>query len=157
MLVLFCVVSTDAGLTGFFADIIGALDLLAEQGQWTRCIDKAKTHSAPILHKYVALYAAKLLKDGFIKEALSLYSTHGAPAMPQNFNIYNHIASEIFALPDISGSFGIWEQLRQMLYEIVSAIRLVQISSDLWCCRTRGWTSRPTQTWRPNPISGICC
>ncbi|CAH1372030.1 unnamed protein product [Tenebrio molitor] len=99
-------------------DIIGALDLLAEQGQWTRCIDKAKTHSAPILHKYVALYAAKLLKDGFIKEALSLYSTHGAPAMPQNFNIYNHIASEIFALPDISGTFGIWEQLRQMLYEI---------------------------------------
>ena len=102
-------------------DIIGALDLLAEQGQWARCIEKAKTHSAPILHKYVALYAAKLLKDGFIKESLNLYSTYGAPAMPQNFNIYNHIASEIFALPDISGpsSFGVWEQLRQMLFEIV--------------------------------------
>lgn len=99
--------------------------MLAEQGQWARCIEKAKTHNnAPILHKYVALYAAKLLKDGFIKEALNLYSTHGAPAMPQNFNIYNHIATEIFALPDISGadSFGIWEQLRQMLYEIVELI-----------------------------------
>ncbi|XP_044261133.1 intraflagellar transport protein 172 homolog [Tribolium madens] len=101
-------------------DIIGALDLLAEQGQWARCIEKAKTHNAPILHKYVALYAAKLLKDGFVKEALNLYSTHGAPAMPQNFNIYNHIASEIFALSDISGpeSFSVWEQLRQMLFEI---------------------------------------
>lgn len=98
------------------------MDLLAEQGQWSRCIEKAKSHNAPVLHKYVALYAAKLLKDGFIKEALSLYSNHGAPAMPQNFNIYNHIASEIFALPDISGpnNFAIWEQLRQMLFEIVS-------------------------------------
>ncbi|KAF7269422.1 hypothetical protein GWI33_017527 [Rhynchophorus ferrugineus] len=102
-------------------DIIGALDLLAEQGQWARCIEKAKAHNtAPILHKYVALYAAKLLKDGFIVEALTLYSTHGAPAMPQNFNIYNHIATELFASPDLSepDSYGVWAQLRQMLLEI---------------------------------------
>lgn len=97
------------------------MDLLAEQGQWQRCIEKAKTHNKPILHKYVALYAAKLLKDGFVKEALNLYSVHGAPAMPQNFNIYNHIASEIFALSDLAGpnSYSVWEQLRQMLLEIV--------------------------------------
>ncbi|CAG9768133.1 unnamed protein product [Ceutorhynchus assimilis] len=102
-------------------DIIGALDLLAEQGQWIRCIEKAKSHNvAPILHKYVALYAAKLLKDNFFVEALNLYSTHGAPAMPQNFNIYNHIATEMFGLPDFSGpdSYGVWEQLRQMLLEV---------------------------------------
>ncbi|KAL3276031.1 hypothetical protein HHI36_020760 [Cryptolaemus montrouzieri] len=102
-------------------DIIGALDLLAEQGQWNRCLEKAKTcDSLPILHKYVALYAAKLLKDGFVKEALNLYSTYGAPAMPQNFNIYNHLASEMFSLPDLSGpeGYGEWEKLRQILYEI---------------------------------------
>ncbi|KAJ8919865.1 hypothetical protein NQ315_006394 [Exocentrus adspersus] len=101
-------------------DIIGALDLLAEQGQWARCIEKAKAHNAPILHKYVALYAAKLLKDGFVVEALNLYSAHGAPAMPQNFNIYNHIATEIFGTNDLSGpdNYGVWEQLRHMLLEI---------------------------------------
>lgn len=104
------------------SDIIGALDLLAEQGQWTRCIDKAKNHNAPILHKYVALYAAKLLKDGLVIEALNLYIAHGAPAMPQNFNIYNHIAMEMFAMNDLSGpdSYGTWEQLRKVLLEIVS-------------------------------------
>ncbi|KAJ8965104.1 hypothetical protein NQ317_005365, partial [Molorchus minor] len=103
-----------------FADIIGALDLLAEQGQWARCIEKAKTHNAPILHKYVALYAAKLLKDGFVVEALNLYATHGAPAMPQNFNIYNHIAVELFGTYDLAGidSYSAWEQLRKMLFEI---------------------------------------
>lgn len=92
-----------------------------EQGQWARCIEKAKAQSKPILHKYVALYAAKLLKDGFVIEALNLYSTHGAPAIPQNFNIYNHIATEIFATPGLDNleSYSVWEQLRQMLLEIV--------------------------------------
>ncbi|XP_056632969.1 intraflagellar transport protein 172 homolog [Diorhabda sublineata] len=101
-------------------DIIGALDLLAEQGQWTRCIEKAKSHSNPILHKYVALYAAKLLKDRLIIEALQLYYTHGAPAIPQNFNIYNHIATEMFGANFMSDpdSYATWEQLRQILFEI---------------------------------------
>lgn len=112
------------------SDIIGALDLLAEQGQWVRCIEKAKAHNAvPILHKYVALYAAKLLKDGFVTDALNLYSTHGAPAMPQNFNIYNHIATELFGLFDLSGpdAYETWEKLRQMLFEIVSSAGLSTI------------------------------
>lgn len=98
------------------------MDLLAEQGQWSRCIEKAKTHSTPVLHKYVALYAAQLLKDGFIQDVLTLYNTYGAPAIPQNFNIYNRLCSEVFAMPDISGAegYGIWSQLRHILNEIVS-------------------------------------
>ncbi|KAL1502378.1 hypothetical protein ABEB36_007525 [Hypothenemus hampei] len=115
-------------------DIIGALDLLAEQGQWIRCVEKAKAHNvAPILHKYVALYAAKLLRDGFILEALHLYSTHGAPAMPQNFNIYNHIATKMCGLSDLSGpdSFSEWELLRNMLLEINEGLEISNnINSD---------------------------
>ncbi|XP_066261495.1 intraflagellar transport protein 172 homolog [Euwallacea similis] len=115
-------------------DIIGALDLLAEQGQWVRCIEKAKAHNIiPILHKYVALYAAKLLKDGFVLEALNLYSTHGTPAMPQNFNIYNHIAAEMFGLSDLSGpdAYGTWEQLRQVLLELNEGLEIASnINAD---------------------------
>lgn len=50
-----------------------------------------------------------------------MYAVHGAPAMPQNFNIYNHIATEIFAAPDLNNveSYSVWEQLRHMLHEIV--------------------------------------
>lgn len=102
------------------------MDLLAEQGQWTRCIEKAKNHNVPILHKYVGLYAAKLLKDGLVVEALNLYITHGTPTIPQNFNIYNHIATEIFAMNDLSApdSYTTWEQLRKMLLELVSKPRV---------------------------------
>ncbi|KAF2887801.1 hypothetical protein ILUMI_18372 [Ignelater luminosus] len=101
-------------------DIIGALDLLAEQGQWLRCIEKAKSHSAPVLHKYIALYASHLLKDGFTIEALNLYKTHGAPAIAQNFNIYTRIATDIFGMPGTSGPehFDLWMELRQMLFDL---------------------------------------
>ncbi|XP_060519882.1 intraflagellar transport protein 172 homolog [Cylas formicarius] len=115
-------------------DLIGALDLLAEQGQWARCIEKAKAHNvAPVLHKYVALYAAKLLKDGFVVDALDLYSAHGAPAMPQNFNIYSHIATEMFGAPSLSGpeAYGVWKQLAQMLLEINEGLDMTpSVSSE---------------------------
>lgn len=116
-----------------FLDLISALDLLAEQGQWTRCIEKAKTHSTPVLHKYVALYAAQLLKDGFVQEALKLYSTYGSPAVPQNLNIYNKIAMDTFALPELSEpkGYSTWAQLRQILNEIVRF--LIRYIIDIYC------------------------
>lgn len=43
-------------------DIVSALDLLAEQGQWAKCLETAKPHGPQILHKYVALYATHLIK-----------------------------------------------------------------------------------------------
>ncbi|XP_031359255.1 intraflagellar transport protein 172 homolog [Photinus pyralis] len=101
-------------------DIIGALDLLAEQGQWMRCIEKAKNHSEPVLHKYVALYASYLLKNGLTSDALALYHSHGTPAIVQNFNIYTKIAVDVFSQPGMSdfGSFEIWVNLRQMLFDL---------------------------------------
>ncbi|KAF5301762.1 hypothetical protein FQR65_LT08745 [Abscondita terminalis] len=114
-------------------DIIGALDLLVEQKQWLRCIEKAKKHSFAVLHKYVAIYATHLLKTGFTKEAMTLYRTHGTPAIKQNFNIYTKIATDIFALPGLSdpSQFEIWVQLRQMLYDLIVNLQgAVDISVD---------------------------
>ncbi|XP_022904124.2 intraflagellar transport protein 172 homolog [Onthophagus taurus] len=113
-------------------DIIGALDLLVEQGQWARCIEKAKSHSAPVLHKYVALYASQLIKEGFIAEALKLYITYGVPAVTQNFNIYNQISVNIFSMTDTydSESYELWKRLRQMLYELNEGTEVLP-SSDI--------------------------
>lgn len=36
-----------------------------------------------ILHKYVALYATHLIREGGYSQALALYVQHGAPANPQ--------------------------------------------------------------------------
>lgn len=109
-----------------FTDIIGALDLLAEQGQWARCLEKAKSHgNQQVLHKYVALYATQLVREGYTLEALTLYSTHGAPALPANFNIYVRIATDMFAMDDLSdeSSYNLWSQLRQVLFQINESLQ----------------------------------
>jgi hypothetical protein len=39
--------------------------------------------SPKLLHKYVAMYAASLIKENKPTDALNLYVQHGAPAIPQ--------------------------------------------------------------------------
>lgn len=43
-------------------DIVSALDLLCEQGQWNKALDVARGHGGGILNKYIALYATHLIK-----------------------------------------------------------------------------------------------
>lgn len=101
---------------------MGALDLLAEEGQWTRCIEKAKQHSGPVLQKYLALYAAQLIRDGECISALRLYLTHGVPALEQNFNIYDRIAIECFGLKEEEGA-AVWKELRNFLFQVVTSLK----------------------------------
>lgn len=106
-------------------DIVGALDLLAEEGQWTRCIEKAKQHSGPgVLQKYLALYAAQLLRDGDCVAALGVYLNHGSPANPQNFNIYNRIALECFSMREPDAG-TLWKDLRSFLFQVTQSIKLL--------------------------------
>jgi intraflagellar transport protein 172 len=103
-------------------DIVGALDLLAEQGQWTRCIEKAKQHGGTILQKYMALYAAQLIRDGEATAALNLYLQNGVAMVSQNFNIYHRIAVECFGLREPEG-LTVWKDLRIFLLQIVQGIK----------------------------------
>ncbi|XP_031636976.1 intraflagellar transport protein 172 homolog isoform X2 [Contarinia nasturtii] len=103
-------------------DVIAALDLLAEQGQWTRCIEKAKQHNMTIMHKYLAQYAAHLIQNHDIVNALQLYLQYGAPALPQNYNIYLRIALGCFALREADG-VHVWKDLRNFLFQLTQSIR----------------------------------
>lgn len=104
-------------------DITGALDLLAEQGQWTRCIEKAKQHGGAVMQKYLALYAAQMIREGDPAAALNLYSHYGAPANPQNFNIYHRIAVDCFGFREPAASSTIWRDLRNLLYTVYTGIK----------------------------------
>lgn len=79
-------------------DVIAALDMYVEQQQWEKCIQEAEQQSYDVLTKYVALYAAHLIKEKDHVRALSLFVQHGAPPnsqvnlMPQ-FNILLQIFS----------------------------------------------------------------
>ncbi|KAJ1528639.1 hypothetical protein ONE63_007034 [Megalurothrips usitatus] len=106
-------------------DVISALDLMVEQSQWDRCIEAAAPHGPQVLHKYVALYASQLIKDGLTLKALGLYVKYDTPAFPQNFNIYRRIALDLFSMPGLDNveAFTTWTQLRTMLFSLTETMR----------------------------------
>ncbi|XP_046396687.1 intraflagellar transport protein 172 homolog [Ischnura elegans] len=109
-------------------DIVAALDLLAEQGRWGQCLEKAKAHAgikSNFLHKYIAMYAAELLKEGKVLDALKLYKVNGMPSFPQNYNIYRRMIMGVFALPGLLGSksYSIWADVRDCLLKLTDSMR----------------------------------
>ena len=77
-----------------------------------------------VLHKYVAMYAATLIKEGKIMEALDLYVRYGAPAAQQNFNIYKRIVNDVLNQNGLmkAEAYRMWADLRDMLFDLVCII-----------------------------------
>jgi len=44
--------------------------------------------SPKLLHKYIAAYAASLIKDNKVSDALALYVQHGAPAAKSVWRVF---------------------------------------------------------------------
>ncbi|XP_012868986.1 PREDICTED: intraflagellar transport protein 172 homolog [Dipodomys ordii] len=101
-------------------DVVAALDLYVEQGQWDKCIETATKQNYKILHKYVALYATHLIREGGYAQALALYVQHGAPANPQNFNIYKRIFTDMVSSPGTNNAeaYHSWADLRDVLFNL---------------------------------------
>lgn len=80
-------------------DVVSAIEMYAEQGRWEKCVATAERLYAEtkqerehqLLHKYLAAFAASLIKENRTYDALLLYRSHGAPPYVQNFNIYKRI------------------------------------------------------------------
>ncbi|XP_064457098.1 intraflagellar transport protein 172 homolog [Ornithodoros turicata] len=102
-------------------DVVAALDVYVEKQQWKKCLEVAQQQGTQVLHKYVALYATQLIRDGEVLEALHLYADHGAPAFPQNFNIYKHIVSSVYGLKGLNSadSYRSWAALRDVMFDLV--------------------------------------
>ncbi|KAH9371347.1 hypothetical protein HPB48_007918 [Haemaphysalis longicornis] len=115
-------------------DIIAALDLYAEKQQWKKCLETAEQQGPQVLHKYVALCASEKIREGSPLDALRLYADYGAPALPQNFNIYRHIVASVFALPGLYGvqAYRPWSELRDVLHDLVSTPG--PRATSLWHC-----------------------
>ncbi|XP_037068847.1 intraflagellar transport protein 172 homolog [Pollicipes pollicipes] len=102
-------------------DVIQGLDMFVQKGQWQKCIEMAKEHGSQVLHKYLALYAAHLIKENSPVEALKLYVKNGAPAQPQNYNIYKYITVSMFGQHALATaeSYKVWSELREFLFDLV--------------------------------------
>ena len=73
----------------------GALAMYSQSGNWDKCLELAEKQGGAVLDKYVALYAAELIKTNAPLSALRLFAKHGAPPNPQvsilkfaNFIVY---------------------------------------------------------------------
>ncbi|KAM6123262.1 intraflagellar transport protein 172 homolog [Pterocles gutturalis] len=101
-------------------DVLAALDMYAEQEQWEKCLEVAAKQNYKVLHKYVALYATHLIREGSWDKALSLYIHHGAPANPQNFNIYKRLFVEMVNAPGMNcaEAYSSWAELRDVLFQL---------------------------------------
>uniref|UniRef100_A0A672FWM1 Intraflagellar transport protein 172 homolog n=1 Tax=Salarias fasciatus TaxID=181472 RepID=A0A672FWM1_SALFA len=114
-------------------DVMAALDLYVERGQWDKCLETASKQNFKILHKYVALYATHLIKEVEPLKALQLYSQHGAPPTPQNFNIYKRLFLDLINLPECNGaqSYSMWAELRNFLLQLcVNLSRSSELNSS---------------------------
>ncbi|XP_054618204.1 intraflagellar transport protein 172 homolog [Dunckerocampus dactyliophorus] len=103
-------------------DVMAALDMYAERGQWAKCLETASKQNFKILHKYVALYATHLIKEGDALKALQLYVQHGAPPNPQNFNIYKRLFLDMIHLPEAPESYRTWADLRNVLLQLCESL-----------------------------------
>ncbi|XP_041357336.1 intraflagellar transport protein 172 homolog isoform X2 [Gigantopelta aegis] len=105
-------------------DVIGALDMYAEKGEWEKCIQTAEQHSPQVLHKYIALYATHLIKTEKPAKALELYAKYGAPANPQNYNIYKRLFSDVISMKNLNRTeaYRTWADLRDLLFDLCENI-----------------------------------
>ncbi|KER27764.1 hypothetical protein T265_05253 [Opisthorchis viverrini] len=126
-------------------DVLSALEMYAEQGRWEKCLAAAEklvqaATSGPggatgkglaehqRLHKYVAAYAASLIKDSRVHDAMLLYKKYGAPAYTQNFNIYKRIFQDITSQRNLTGpdAYPTWAALRNMLFDLRQNLQQTQ-------------------------------
>ncbi|XP_060552918.1 intraflagellar transport protein 172 homolog [Ruditapes philippinarum] len=106
-------------------DVVGAIDMYIEKGEWQKALDTAEQQNPKVLHKYAALYATHLIKGGDTLRAMDVYVKYGAPANAQNFNIYKRIFNDVLSMKDLNKpeAFRTWADLRDMLYDLTENMR----------------------------------
>ena len=94
------------------------------------CFFLPSPQGSDVMAKYVALYAADLIKSNDPISALKLYTVHGAPAVPQNFNLYRRLCMEVFNLTDdaVTGYF-VYANLRDVLLNLVSCLARATVAT----------------------------
>ena len=114
-------------------DLISALDMYVEQGNWSKAIATASGHGPEVLHKYVAMHATQLIREGNPQSALQLYTKHGAPPYQANFNIYKRIGVDLFSAKqlDTGEAYSTWAELRDLYLGLLES--LAERSSNRNC------------------------
>ena len=98
--------------------------MYVEQGNWSKAIATASGHGPEVLHKYVAMHATQLIREGNPQAALQLYTKHGAPPYQANFNIYKRIGVDLFSAKqlDTAETYNTWAELRDLYLGLLESL-----------------------------------
>eukprot|EP00080_Pristionchus_pacificus_P016971 PDM76991.1 osm-1 [Pristionchus pacificus] len=122
-------------------DVIAAIDLLIERGQWEKALDTAmKQKHKPLLEKYVAIYTGMLVNNGDIEKAVEIFLKYGICTNEEVFNTYIKIFDEIIQCPASSPleEFHRLSLVRNLMLAVVQGLgdtetsSLIEFSRSLW-------------------------
>eukprot|EP00055_Hartaetosiga_balthica_P012104 m.57788 g.57788 ORF g.57788 m.57788 type:complete len:1739 (-) comp7836_c0_seq1:151-5367(-) len=103
-------------------NVIAALDMMAEQGEWQQCMAEAEKHGGQVLNKYSALFAAQLLSNGDSVHAVQVFKRFGAPSTPNNFNLYRKLCMDLLYDETSSSSYDSVSALRDILAAVCGGL-----------------------------------
>uniref|UniRef100_A0A7E4USX7 WD_REPEATS_REGION domain-containing protein n=1 Tax=Panagrellus redivivus TaxID=6233 RepID=A0A7E4USX7_PANRE len=98
-------------------DVISAIDILVERGNWEKALETAKQQNHPaLLDKYVAAYVSNLITEMRLFDAVKTFEKYGASANRSNFNVYKQLIDEIVNQREVN--YDILSALRNMLHSL---------------------------------------
>lgn len=101
-------------------NVHAALELLCEQGQWTKALDRARSNP-DTMSRYMAKYVTHLIRGKSPREALKVYMDYGTPCNRDHFQLYRALA--LMLLSDINmNDFDTWSELRNVMLSVVRHI-----------------------------------
>ncbi|TPX67270.1 hypothetical protein SpCBS45565_g03981 [Spizellomyces sp. 'palustris'] len=96
-------------------DVLAALDMYAQRGEWDKCLETASSQGPDALNKYLVSYCATLIMQKKYDSAVAAISKYDVPFSSTNFDLYTRLSREIFQ----SGSTETISALREMLFKLV--------------------------------------
>ncbi|KAI6232370.1 Intraflagellar transport protein osm-1 [Aphelenchoides besseyi] len=98
-------------------DVISAIDMLIERGQWEKALSTAKQQNhQPLMDKYVAMYAMELMNNERFLDAVKVFEQYGAASNTQNFNIYKRLIDSLLNMRNVT--FEMLASLRNMILNL---------------------------------------
>uniref|UniRef100_A0A3Q2XZS2 Intraflagellar transport protein 172 homolog n=1 Tax=Hippocampus comes TaxID=109280 RepID=A0A3Q2XZS2_HIPCM len=97
-------------------DVMAALDMYAERGQWDKCLDTASKQVNQGLPMWQV--ARGLRSEGAAALLASFVHPFATLSSPQNFNIYKRLFLDMLHLPEAPDSYRTWADLRDVLLQL---------------------------------------
>ncbi|TKR80418.1 hypothetical protein L596_014494 [Steinernema carpocapsae] len=114
-------------------DVISAIDLFVERGQWEKALDTAKHQNyPPLLDKYVAAYASSLIQEDRFLDAVRVFERYGASSNLENVNMYKRLIDHIVnaRYSSIDDQFDSLVSLRNLILNLNERIKETETDMD---------------------------